>query len=267
MVTLRRLLTAFTLIELLVVVAIIAILAAMLLPALAAAREKARRVSCMNSMAQMARAFESYAGDYSGYLPSWTGWPSGGPHPDGWTICFNGGTKTAGYRDGTPICRSADGPCATAHNGWVAARRPQEGNDFPFAGRTGDTPVLTGSNYKTGYRVIGTARKRTSYYYQACPGDASHTSATWNKGELNMAPQGLGMLLTTGYFGDARLMYCPSAANMRNEIGGGRAYNLTHWKTLGGYDGNAFMYGDYAALGTSGATYAHVVSTYNYRKT
>jgi prepilin-type N-terminal cleavage/methylation domain-containing protein/prepilin-type processing-associated H-X9-DG protein len=54
----------FTLIELLVVIAIIAILAAILFPVFAQAREKARSISCLSNMKQMALGVMMYVQDY-----------------------------------------------------------------------------------------------------------------------------------------------------------------------------------------------------------
>jgi len=97
---------AFTLIELLVVIAIIAILIALLFPALVAAKDRAKKLACLNNLNQLQLAWLMYAHDAEDRITA-TDWVPGDMHSP--TDATNETLLTQGllysYVKSTKICK------------------------------------------------------------------------------------------------------------------------------------------------------------------
>jgi prepilin-type N-terminal cleavage/methylation domain-containing protein len=218
---------AFTLIEMLVVIAIIGILAALLLPALTAAREKARRISCLNNLNQFSKALESYCADFGGYFPCYPGY---GIDPSSITQAGSGQVTYRTYINGGQYTCQMTGlinyntTTVECNPTVVAENDPPVVTDQPLT-----LPVFGGAAQTSGIPCSlafpGVNFFRTIFF--GSPTIFNGSTTTDGRPEPGKAcfagPVGLGYLLTGGYIQDAKAFMCPSAPGMPWDAGAANA--------------------------------------------
>ena len=193
--SMNRLSNALTLVEALVVVVIVVVLAVMLLPAIAPARENSRRQSCANNLMQFGKAMEGYCADFGQHYPVWTGY-------------------------GTPLGEGRESP-GQYEQRWPAERGeyldPRDsapGHEAVYVNPTSPVnPMNCSAAHQRNY-YWPTYNYRTIFCGSKTAGRAGDSQPAPTKGNLNVAPHGLGFLASAGYLTDISTFYCPSTNDM-----------------------------------------------------